>query len=486
MPFIASPPSHTHPQPRLASVAVPPSRPAPPSPPPRPSLIHSPAYTEFKANVPLTRVPLSASVSWSTYTLGPSSLPPLIFLSGASTTPSAFYSQLLSLSARGYHVIATAWPPYWTVSAWVDGFRAFLDALHMTRAHLFGFSLGGLLALQFAVDAPERVASLVLCNGFAETTPFVASAVWTASLYWMPQMLVQGVALQSFPSQTMYPEAVDFVVEQLSSMAAVDIASRLTLLHTAHSVDRLHSIEDQSRISLISPAEDVHFLPEALRDHLHAALPDAKVAWLKAGGDFPFLATPDEVTMHIVLHLRRVGQQPQALEDVGRSVGAGGPVKPAPSPSALHPPGGSAVPPSRPAQLSAPLFKPARSVIGGGPAAVMGYDAIAEIIRDEKEEEKAEEEVESQTAEAAPPPGALAEQPLVDADVEAERRRLESVRLQAEVEARLYPHRAMEHAAKEKQQQLAKERSAAVIAALVADAAGEIRAQRSNSSLFDQ
>ena len=31
--------------------------------------------------------------------------------------------------------------------------------------------------------------------------------------------------------------------------------------------------------------------------------PDAKVAWLKDGGDFPFLSRPDEINMHVEVHI---------------------------------------------------------------------------------------------------------------------------------------------------------------------------------------
>ena len=34
--------------------------------------------------------------------------------------------------------------------------------------------------------------------------------------------------------------------------------------------------------------------------------PEAKVAWLKDGGDFPFLSRPDEINMHVEVHMRRV------------------------------------------------------------------------------------------------------------------------------------------------------------------------------------
>lgn len=45
--------------------------------------------------------------------------------------------------------------------------RALLDALGVARAHVVGYSLGGRVALRLALDAPERVAGLVLVSATA-------------------------------------------------------------------------------------------------------------------------------------------------------------------------------------------------------------------------------------------------------------------------------------------------------------------------------
>ena len=49
-----------------------------------------------------------------------------------------------------------------TIGDQVDDLRALLDHLGVERAHVVGHSLGGVIAVQLALDAPERVQSLVL------------------------------------------------------------------------------------------------------------------------------------------------------------------------------------------------------------------------------------------------------------------------------------------------------------------------------------
>jgi pimeloyl-ACP methyl ester carboxylesterase len=46
----------------------------------------------------------------------------------------------------------------------VDDLRAVLDALGVQRCDLLGHSMGGMITLRFALDCPERVASLVLMD----------------------------------------------------------------------------------------------------------------------------------------------------------------------------------------------------------------------------------------------------------------------------------------------------------------------------------
>lgn len=49
-----------------------------------------------------------------------------------------------------------------SIEGHVEALVELLDALHVDRFHLLGHSMGGMVALQLALDRPERVASLIL------------------------------------------------------------------------------------------------------------------------------------------------------------------------------------------------------------------------------------------------------------------------------------------------------------------------------------
>jgi pimeloyl-ACP methyl ester carboxylesterase len=65
--------------------------------------------------------------------------------------------RVVRYDVRGYGRSATASLPY----SDVDDLAALLDDLKIPKAHLVGLSLGGRIAIDFAVVHPERVASLV-------------------------------------------------------------------------------------------------------------------------------------------------------------------------------------------------------------------------------------------------------------------------------------------------------------------------------------
>lgn len=61
---------------------------------------------------------------------------------------------------------------------------------------------------------------------------------------------------------------------------------------------------------LIVDVNDGSVTAATVRDELQHRYPDAKVSMLREGGDFPFLSSAAELTLHLEVHLRRCGLFP--------------------------------------------------------------------------------------------------------------------------------------------------------------------------------
>ena len=86
--------------------------------------------------------------------------------------------RVISYDLRGYGNSTLPEEPY----APHDDLRAMLDGLDISRAHILGVSMGGTVALEFAIAYPERLASLIVCGatpGGTSATPDIRSG-WEA------------------------------------------------------------------------------------------------------------------------------------------------------------------------------------------------------------------------------------------------------------------------------------------------------------------
>lgn len=103
---------------------------------------------------------------------GPPGAPPLLMLHSLGTTSDVWDAQAAALAGsfrvirpdfRG-HGLTEVTPGPCTVEDLAGDALAILDALGAGKAHVAGISLGGLVAQGLAAQAPERVASLMLCD----------------------------------------------------------------------------------------------------------------------------------------------------------------------------------------------------------------------------------------------------------------------------------------------------------------------------------
>ncbi|XP_047307462.1 maspardin [Impatiens glandulifera] len=263
-------------------------------------------FIYFKSQVPLHKIPIGTK-QWRYYDFGPKLVPPLICLPSIAGTAEVYYKQIMSLSTKGYRIISVDIPRVWDHHEWIQAFEKFLDAIDVHHVHLYGTSLGGFLAQLFAQHRPRRVRSLILSNSFLETQSFSTAMPWAPIVGWSPSFLLKRYVLTGIrdgPHEPFIADSVDFVVAQVETLSKDDLAARLTLTTNSASVGSL--LLTDSNITIID-TNDYCAIPQKLKDEVIERYPGARRAELKSGGDFPFLSRPDEVNLHLQLHLRRVG-----------------------------------------------------------------------------------------------------------------------------------------------------------------------------------
>ncbi len=127
-----------------------------------------------KIGVPVERGTVQAGAVSTAY-LAAGQGAPLVLLHGASSSGISWYPVIGALAARfrvwlpdmvGHGESDRPDAPYDRsyYSSWLAGF---FDAVGLDRAHVVGHSLGGAVALQFALEHPERVRRLVLVDAAA-------------------------------------------------------------------------------------------------------------------------------------------------------------------------------------------------------------------------------------------------------------------------------------------------------------------------------
>ncbi|TCP56591.1 pimeloyl-ACP methyl ester carboxylesterase [Tamaricihabitans halophyticus] len=106
----------------------------------------------------------------------------VVFLHGLGATPASWDAQLASLPGgyRGFAPsitgLADTEPADFTFARAATGVRAELDRRGIERAHLCGLSLGAMVSVRFAIDYPDRVATLVLSGGQVRPSPVLMAA----------------------------------------------------------------------------------------------------------------------------------------------------------------------------------------------------------------------------------------------------------------------------------------------------------------------
>ena len=103
----------------------------------------------------------------------------------------------------------------YSTQMFADDIAAFLQALGITKAHIYGLSLGAATGMWLAAKYPDRVKSLSLHSGWPKTDAYLKTVVqgWQVmarGLNSVPEMVIQGIFPWCFTPE-MYAQKPDYV-----------------------------------------------------------------------------------------------------------------------------------------------------------------------------------------------------------------------------------------------------------------------------------
>jgi 3-oxoadipate enol-lactonase len=187
----------------------------------------------------------------------------------------------------------------YTIKQFADDTAELLRRLHIDRAHIFGESMGGMIAQEFAINYPEMVRSLTLIC----TTPYIEPFFKAQSDSWrnVRRKLTLEESFQTIGlwlySSAFYenPEAEKMFLDDVKanphpqSVAAFERQLDAILSH--NTLDRLNQIKSPTHV--IGGDADILF-PLRLSRILAERIPGAKLTVIPNGAHVLAFENPDE------------------------------------------------------------------------------------------------------------------------------------------------------------------------------------------------
>jgi aminoacrylate hydrolase len=243
---------------------------------------------------------------------GPADGPPLLLSPGLGGS-GAYWAPNLAALAERHRVILydhrgtgrsdRALPAELEVDDMADDLLALLDGLGLARVSLIGHAAGGAIGLAIALRQPERLASLVVINGFARPDPHFIRCMETRLALLDHSGVVAFVRAQPFflyPARWISEHWDRLQAEEAGHIAhfqgAANVEARIAALAAFDIADRLAQI--QTPVLLIA-AEDDMLVPDLCSERLEQGLPHARLERMR-GGHACNVTEPDDCNRHML------------------------------------------------------------------------------------------------------------------------------------------------------------------------------------------
>jgi non-heme chloroperoxidase len=185
---------------------------------------------------------------------------------------------------------------------------AFLDAVGVERAVLVGHSMGSAVALQAALDAPERVSGLVLGPGFSALRSEAAFGELVAAVHALTEPVDRAFveAMQEQAHEEHLPPGLfEAMVEQSMRVPA---RTWHALIDALDEFDLDHELSGVTAPALLIWGDEDPIVGGATQQKLLRDLPDAELLVYPGGGHVPHWDDPRRFAADVSQFALRIGR----------------------------------------------------------------------------------------------------------------------------------------------------------------------------------
>ncbi|KAG2389589.1 hypothetical protein C9374_014149 [Naegleria lovaniensis] len=203
--------------------------------------------------------------------------------------------------------------------------------------HLFGCGLGAFLIQCYAEQYPDKVASLMIVNGFMNNKIFSDYSPLNDLYILAPKFILSTKVLDLFSpfkdrefannDEILY--AIEYMVDKITDETSQkQLASRLCLISDERMINTKKIIEKIAKpyntcpcITIVDCMDDVNMIyPTSLRTELHSKYyhpqNNIRLCLMKQGGQFPYLSATDDFNIYLTVHLRGIYQNYSDIDNM--------------------------------------------------------------------------------------------------------------------------------------------------------------------------
>jgi 3-oxoadipate enol-lactonase len=233
--------------------------------------------------------------------VGPRSRRAVVFLHSLGADHRMWSDQVAALAAdrrvivpdsRGHGASVGSGPA--SFHDWVGDLERIFEHAGTEQVALVGISMGGVQAMAYAADFPDRVSALVIADSFAELTPEIAQGKISGMV---DRAHNEGMAewARSYVAETFTTRAqgADVIRDAIAGMDPATYAASVQACFGAQLAERLGGLRVPT---LVLWGDRDRKTPRELSEHIATTIPAARLGVVPDAGHLSNLENPDAFT----------------------------------------------------------------------------------------------------------------------------------------------------------------------------------------------